>query len=213
MKALVIKIYIMKKVIFLIVVNFIFIGCIAQSPILPLDDLGWKNTNEAYYKDMNDELDDFEGTWLYTNGNTSLKITLVKYQQIFNGKYYEDIIIGGYQYIKNGIEKVNTLSDANNPNLGISASIVGNNIHTDCRYLPVDDCSTNEKSLDLGIDDPNSDKHWGVLRVFRRTVNGQEAIKINISMTYVTGEDPEDGDFPPPSIPWDMNNIVLIKQN
>lgn len=202
----------MKNII-ITIFNFTLATCFSQNPILPIDNLGWKNTDGAYYKDINNELDNFEGTWLYTNGDTSLEIILVKYPQLYNGKFYQDRIIGGYRYVENGIEKVNTLTDSNNPNLGISASIVGNNIHSNCRYLPVDDCLESEKSLDLSIDDPNSDKHWGVLRIFKRTINSQEAIKINISMTYITGEDPEDGVFPPPSIPWDMNNIVLIKQN
>ena len=201
-----------EQTIVIIILGLTFFSCKAQTPILPLDSLGWKNTNNTYYKDVNNELNDYEGTWLYSNGTTSLKITLTKYTQLFNGRFYEDRIIGGYQYIENGVEKVNTLSDANNPNLGISASIVGNTIHNRCRFLPVDDCVEGEKSLGLSIDDPHSDKHWGHLRLFKRIVNGQEALKIRISMTYVTGEDPEDGNFPPPSIPWKMENIVLLKQ-
>ncbi|WP_299363644.1 DUF6705 family protein, partial [Winogradskyella sp.] len=132
--------------------------------------------------------------------------------QYFNGDYYEDTMVGGYQYIENGVEIVNTLTDANNPNLGISASIDGNLIFDDCQYLPVDDCIDSEKYINLSIDDPNSDKHWGNLIVHKRTVNGQAAIKINIVMTYVTGADPLEGDLPDPSIPWQMHDIVLIKQ-
>src|SRR5690606_30685456 len=126
---------------------------------------------------------------------------------------YEDMIIGGYQYIENGVERANTLSDANNMNLGYDASIEGNTIFESCKYLPIDDCVDGEKYLSIYIDDPNSDKHWGNLTVNKRTVNGQEAIKIRIEMTYVTGaEGPNGGDIPPPSIPWQMHNIVLIKQ-
>jgi hypothetical protein len=61
--------------------------------------------DNSYYKDVNNILNDFEGTWLYQSGNTSLKLTLVKSIQFFNGDFYEDTIIGGYQYIENGIEK------------------------------------------------------------------------------------------------------------
>src|SRR5690606_23387224 len=108
--------------------------------------------------------------------------------------------------------RVNTLSDVNNLSLGYSASVDGNSIFESCKYMPVDDCTDGEKRLILSIDDPNSEKHWGRLILHKRTVNGQEAIKIRIEMTYVTGEDPIDGNFPPPSIPWQMHNIVLIKQ-
>ena len=204
----------MTQIILTIAITFTLLNCKAQSPVLEMvvDALNDAPDN-SYYKDVNNVLNDFEGTWLYTNGNTSLKITLVKYLQLYNGKYYEDLLIGGYQYIENGIELVNTLDDANNPNLGISASIDGNLILKDCNYHPVNDCVDGEKSLRLGIDDPNSDKHWGILRLFKRTINGQDALKIIIEMTHVTdGEDPEDGDLPSPSIPWHIRNINLIKQ-
>ena len=84
-----------------------------QSPIIDLlDDDGNKIVN-AYYKDINNLLNPFEGTFVYTNGSTQLKIKLVKKVQQFNGRYYEDLIIGEYQYIENGTEIVNTLDDIN----------------------------------------------------------------------------------------------------
>lgn len=203
----------MKQIIILTVLFLTFLNCKAQSPILNMEiDAEIDAPDNSYYKDVNNVLNDFEGTWLYTNNNTSLKITLVKSTMHFNGKYYEDTIIGGYQYIENGVEVVNTLSDANNPSLGISASIDGNLIFNDCTFLPVDDCTDGEKRLGLSIDDPNSDNHYGDLIVHKRAVNDQEAIKIRIEMTYSSGLDPIDGEFPPPSIPWQMHNIVLIKQ-
>jgi len=202
----------MKNLLFIISIIFTFFNCKAQSPVLPLDDLDWKNTDNAYYKDTNNELNTFEGTWLYNDGDTSLKIILVKSVQYFNGDYYEDTIVGGYQYIEAGIEKINTLTDSNNPTLGYEASIYGNTIFDDCRYLSVNDCIEGEKSLGLAIDDTNSEFHYGDLIIYKREVNGQEAIKINIEMTYTFGLETIDGDVPDPSIPWQMHNIVLIKQ-
>jgi hypothetical protein len=139
----------MKKIIVTIVIGLIFYNCKAQSPILTLDRLGWENTKNAYYKDINNQLDNFEGIWLYTNGNTSFKIKLVKSIKYFNGKYYEDLLVGGYQYIKGGVEKINTLSDANNPSIGRNASIKGNSIHSNCKYLPINHCIEGEKKFRL----------------------------------------------------------------
>ena len=45
-------------------------------------------------EDINNYLDAFEGTYLYTNGNTSFRMVLVKKVQQYNGRYYEDLIIG-----------------------------------------------------------------------------------------------------------------------
>ena len=199
----------MKKIILIVTIGLVLYNCKAQNPILPIDDLGWKNTNNAYYKDVNNTLNNFEGTWLYTSGNTSLKIVLVKSTYYFNGKYYEDLLIGGYQYTVNGEEKINTLTDANDPSIGRNASIRGNSVYSSCKYLPVDDCVDGEKNLDLSIDDVTSDGHIGDLRLFKRTINGQEALKAKISINYyrdVSGTPPD------PTLPWRMDNIILYKQ-
>src|SRR5690606_22916851 len=111
----------MKQLIITIAFTLILLNCKAQNPIVSLEDWDGTEQQNTYYKDVNNVLNDFEGTWLYTNGNTSLKIVLVKNTMFFNGDYYEDIIIGGYQYIVDGTEEINTLVDANNLNLGYSA--------------------------------------------------------------------------------------------
>jgi len=202
----------MKKIILIITIGLIFYNCKAQSPILNMEDdnvTKSKAPDNSYYKDVNNTLNNFEGTWLYTNGNTFLKIVLVKSTQYFNGDFYEDLLIGGYQYIENGVEKINTLSDANDPSIGRDASIKGNNVYKSCKYLPVDDCVDGEKNLHLSINDVASDGHIGTLRLFKRTINGQEAIKAKISMNYLLDVS---GPAPDPTLPWRMDNIVLIKQ-
>ncbi len=202
----------MKQILLIILMTVSFFNCKAQTPILNMETYPKMDVpNNSYYKDINNVMNDFEGTWLYTSGNTSLKITLVKNTMFYNGKYYEDLMVGGYRYIENGVEKINTLSDANNPNLGYSASIDGNIIFDDCKFLPVDDCVEGEKRMGLSIGDKITKKHYGWLMLHKRTVNGQEALKIRIAMNY-PGKDPVDGNFPPPSIPWQMHNLILIKQ-
>jgi hypothetical protein len=200
----------MKNIITIAAAILTFLSCKAQSPILNMEiDTKSNAPNNSYYKDVNNVLNNFEGTWLYTNGNTSLNIILVKSTQYYNGKYYEDLLVGGYQYIENGVEKINTLSDANDPSIGRDASIKGNNIYKSCKYLPVDDCIDSEKNLHISINDVTSDGHFGALRLFKRTINGQEALKANISMNYLRDVS---GELPDPTLPWTMKNIVLIKQ-
>ena len=97
----------MKQITLITIVIFSFFNCKAQSPILDMEiNAKMDSPNNSYYKDVNNILNTFEGTWLYVNGNTSLKIKLVKNTMFFNGDYYEDLMIGGYQYIENGIEKI-----------------------------------------------------------------------------------------------------------
>ena len=94
----------------------IAISCSAQSPVKSLYD-DTMETPEAYYKDLNNDLDNFVGTWKYTSGDTSLTIVLQKKEmQHVDYVYiivYRDYIIGEYKYIEQGIEKINTLPNIN----------------------------------------------------------------------------------------------------
>lgn len=102
----------MKKVYFILT---FFTGSIlnAQTPIIDISQSRLGQPDGYYMKDINNLLNPFEGTYVYTNGTTSFKIVLVKKVQQYNGRYYEDLIIGEYQYIENGIEKANTLNQIN----------------------------------------------------------------------------------------------------
>jgi hypothetical protein len=117
------------KQLFLLIAMIPFWNCKAQSPILPLlsGDSG-NIVQGAYYKDLDNVFDKFVGSWKYTNGSTSLIITFKKKTIFYNiyDDYYEDILVGEYKYIENGIEIVNTL-----PNLTINYSNQFNIIYLD----------------------------------------------------------------------------------
>ncbi|WP_317046291.1 DUF6705 family protein [Flavobacterium sediminis] len=158
----------------------------SQTPVIDLLNNDGFSTANAYYKDVNNLLDSFEGTYIYSDitTNTSFKVVLVKKTLQFNGRYYEDIIIGEYQYIENGVEKANTLNELtlnySNPN---RHNIVGNVLINDNNYrrAKCDDCIPNEIRLMLGIKDDLS--HRYAFLILRRTTDlaGQEIIKIKIA--------------------------------
>lgn len=199
-----------RKFYILITIGLIFYNCKAQSPVLNMEvDTKYDAPKNSYYKDVNNTLNGYEGTWLYTNGNTSLKIVLVKSTMFYNGKYYEDLLIGGYQYIENGTEKINTLIDATNPALGRDASIEGNNIYNNCRYNSVDDCVDGEKSLHISIEDTTSEGHIANLRLFKRIINGKQALKVLLSMNYYKDVS---GELPKSTLPSTMRNVFFFKQ-
>lgn len=198
------------KIITILIFTFSFFNCKAQSPILPLKK--WSDEQEnAYYKDLNNELNSFEGTWLYTDGNTSLKIVLEKRLMQFNGDYYTDLIVGEYQYIKNGVEKINTL-DQINQDLGENHNIEGNFIYKNCNIFPVDDCVDGEIRLMLFIDDILTDKGLDII-LHNRIVDGQEALKANMleSGGMITSN-PDDPEPTEPTMGWQTENMIFIKQ-
>ncbi len=198
----------MKHILIIVIATFSLLNCKAQSPILPINDLGRHNIDNAYYKDLNNELNDFEGTWLYTNGNTSLKIVLVKKPMYFNGDYYQDLIIGEYQYIEDGVEKINTLASLN-LDLGYSHEITGNSILNTCFYLPTDDCVEGEIRLRVSLADAITE-HVATVLLQKRVVNGQDALKAFIVFNYFSPLS-EGETMPEPTMPW-QDVYILIKQ-
>jgi len=144
---------------------------------LPLDNRG-SIEQGYYYKDFNNTLNQFEGTYLYTNGNTFFKIILQKkVQSNYNDYCQEDILIGAYKYVENGITKVDVLNDINNIYAdGWDYKISGNFILTG-NTLGCTDCSLNEKWIRGSIEDPVSGS-VDTLFIRKVTENGQEAIKI-----------------------------------
>ena len=134
-----------------------FISINSFSQIVDIEEKEFGTPTGTYYKDINNILDDFEGTYLYTNGNTSFKIVLQKMEHSsINDRYYEDLIIGAYQYIENGITKVDVLSDLNNNySYGRKYVIDGNYIMTGTN-ASCPTCGVNEKWISLKICDPVS---------------------------------------------------------
>ncbi len=155
----------------------------SQSPVIDILTHDSANVPDGgYYKDGGNHLNKFDGTWLYTNGNTSLKIVLQKKVLYHVGnRYYEDIIIGEYQYIKNGIEIINTLSRLNDycPN-PIAYGIQGNSLIENYGRPNCTDCAANEKRVRLMFGEI---KGYGTIVTKKLIVGGQDAIRVNISKT------------------------------
>lgn len=201
---------IMKKI-FLITISLLYISCKAQTIMQeePLENRTTRDTG-VYYKDFGNLLNQFEGTYLYTNGTTSFKMVLQKkVMSNVNNIYYEDILIGGYRYIENGIEKVNTLNALNQTySNGWSYPIDGNNIMEGKMRCP--SCDNNEKWILADIDDPVG-HHVNELFIRKTTVGSQDAIKIFIYHAF-EGAAEEDAPAPTPISHPINQEFTLIKQ-
>lgn len=171
----------MKKIAIAILVT-ISLSCKAQSPVYNITDLAHvvQETTGAYHRDIDNLLNPFEGTYIYNCGGKTLKIVLKKeILSSMNNYFYEDLLIGEYQYIVNGVEKVNTLNALNNnyPNKR-KHSISGNHIIT-MGNIGCTECVPNEKALMGGLIDRASNNN-AQITIRRISLNGQEAIKIFI---------------------------------
>lgn len=103
----------MKKIVILTCLIFSILSCNAQIIVQSKQNFYTDTPDGGYYQDTNNLLDPYIGTWLFTNGTTSLTMKLRKIVNHYNGKFYTDLLIGEYQYVENGIEKLNTFDQFN----------------------------------------------------------------------------------------------------
>lgn len=162
----------MKNIIKIIVILSVF-SCKAQTIIIPLDsNQDYENSPDYYIKDINNDLNKFEGTWKYQNGTTEITIILKKelHYTISNEDNHEDLLVGEYQYIEDSIEKVNTLNDIDNPSIsGYDHIISGNNIVRPIPYFCIDNSDPLEKKVWVFIGHPTDEFVDG--RLYMRYVN------------------------------------------
>ncbi len=69
------------------------------------------NIPGLYFKDTNNNLDKFEGTWVYEDTNSKLKVVLKKVDDYEYAGFFSDVILGNYIYEENGVEVINTLTN------------------------------------------------------------------------------------------------------
>jgi len=85
-------------------------SCVAQTYPMESNDYV-SNETGVYFNDQNNNLDKFEGTWIYEDANSKLTIVLQKIEYFKTGSAHSDVVVGNYVYEKNGVEVINTLTN------------------------------------------------------------------------------------------------------
>jgi hypothetical protein len=198
----------MKKYFNLILFFSAITICQAQSPVYDIS-VAKNHIANTYYKDINGVLDGYDGTYLYTNGNTSFKLVLKK-KVLSKGYYYKDLIVGEFQFIENGKEIGNSLANinVNYTDEESNHSIKGYMILTGTG-LGCTDCTPTEKRLRLSFLDYQS-KNMGGLDIRKTTVNGKVALKVKVFGSGLI--EMKEGDPAPKSASMRTGNYLMIKQ-
>jgi hypothetical protein len=200
---------IMKNIIKILILTLVITSCKSQT--INIKDRG-KIKLEAgqYYKDINNSLNPFVGTWVYTNGNSSLKIVLEKKINLDNGVFREDVIVGGYEYKVNDIIVTNTINELSNDySNSLKYSISGNGLVNNDFLTPCTNCLPNDKRLLLTFFD-RINYMSGTLLIRKTSIGNNAVIKVILSgrsQTYSAGSTPPPNDFSVPS-----GEYTLIKQ-
>ncbi|PNQ74009.1 hypothetical protein C1T31_06715 [Hanstruepera neustonica] len=203
----------MKQTLLIIIITLSVLFCKAQSPIIDIADKETELVDGAYIKDVHNELDKFVGTWVYRHGNTSLTITFQKKVQV-QSRYFRDLLIGEYQYIEDGVEKINTLSILQNQaNLEspYEHNLVGSSILLKYEFPGCPECDPSEKRVKIEFTDPSPNmKHLnGIMFMGLRYINDNPE-KLQISFGKIGTIIIEDGAPLEPNVPF--GNYLLVKQ-
>jgi len=195
---------------FIVLLTFLSIGCKSQSQIVNILDFNGKPITNTYYKDNDNLLNPYSGTWIYNKGGKYIKMVLTKKIKFYDGKIYEDTIIGGVEYKVNNVTVVNTLSYINNTtfNNPVLYPISGNFLFNKDFYPKCPECEPNELRLLFIYSEPNK-AGSGRLVLRRISVNGQEALKIEHRSGTIMYKD---GEPLPEAYILPDGNYVFIKQ-
>jgi len=152
----------MKKIIYILVFNSFLANKIsAQNPVIDIHNSVFAEIPNAYYSDIEGFYNQFEGTWIYTDSEKTIRFRFKKkemfYRQSIVNCYY-DVLIGEMQFIFNNQELINSLSNVDIEHNTIyrysllSLGKVGYNYEPVCT-----ECPLNVQRLPMMYDEPTND--------------------------------------------------------
>ena len=148
----------MKSVFILILLLLVFSVKAQDALIVPINADYDGIPPNAYYKDLDNELDGYVGEWKFSDSYREFTVVLQKKEMVSLAPLggYSDFIVGEYRYIENGVQIINTIpllasaaNEVDNRNIIGSLLFSGPTL-----YVPCPDCGVNEKRLKLGFFDP-----------------------------------------------------------
>lgn len=194
----------MRRFYSIIALFLMFISCKAQAPLY----LAEKDSGN-YYKDIDNDLNKFEGTWLLTNDTLTFKIVLQKKTHILNPyrNFYSDIIIGEYQHIENGIQQVNSI-----PNINSNSTPYENNTIYGDLIRRCDECLPGQRNVILlSFFDPVLSNRSMRMSVRHFIENGVEKIRVGLRQDVQFYTDNQIPVVPTNYLPITQGNYILIK--
>ncbi|AXT18959.1 hypothetical protein D7030_15015 [Flavobacteriaceae bacterium AU392] len=192
----------MKNLI-LLLITIASLSCKAQSPVYGISERVKLSPN-SYNKDIDNDLNKFEGTWVYQIGSTKFTIVLEKLIQDFNGDWYEDVLVGNYKYVDNGSPVLDYLPESiNNKHY-----VWGNTVKVK-EGLPIcNDCPLNERRIELEIQD--TERSYLTSRIILRYVNDNGVEKIQAHLYPYGRRIIPQGGYTNTRVPY--GDYVLTKQ-
>jgi len=168
----------MKNITILLLL-LITISCKAQT--INLKNKNGTRIDGAYYKDVDNQLDPFVGTYqlMSNNGNDEMTIVFKKFVDHNNNKFRQDILVGEIKFKKEGVLYFDNLNKINaNYDFKHRHDIAGNTLMSNTTLPPCSDCLPNQfraRLIFFGRDN-NCGGHVILQKIIE---NGQEKIKVD----------------------------------
>jgi hypothetical protein len=145
----------MKNIFIKLFIILICFSCKAQV-VIPAENAHVEIPSGAHIKDTNNFLDNFIGTWKFTQGNKSFTIILNKTLDADYGNVFVDILFGEYKYVDaSGTTLVNTLPLMNaNYSSKLNHNICGGTFKRNLEYPRCLACTPNELRAQVSFRDP-----------------------------------------------------------
>ena len=196
------------KNIFITIVTLFAISC--KSQIINLKDQDGTIINGAYYKDVDNELDQFVGTYqlLGNNGLDEMTIVFKKFVDYDNHKFRQDILVGEMKFKKDGILYFNNLNKINeNYEYKHKHDIAGNSLIENLTRPVCNDCTPNQFRARLIFFGYNNNC-GGSLYLKKFIENGEEKIKASF---YFRLEGQVEGEPLNPTSYFEGGDYILTK--
>ena len=160
----------------------------AQSPVLNIHTAKFAEIENAYYKDIDNIFNQFEGNWVFRDANKTIRFRFIKKTMFYRMSVincYADYLVGEVQYIENGIEKLNSLNNLNVNHTDIHKYNITGFMKVDYDYYPgCTECSHDVARVLMRYDEATNDDAMFArdLLIARVTENGVAKLKIQFGV-------------------------------
>jgi len=169
----------MKHTFLLILFTFIFSSCKAQ--ITPLYRANPDMPEGTHYKDLDNDLSQFEGTWKWQRNDSIVTIVLQKKEDVYDSNYnqYEDYLVGEYKFtVGNTVIQDYLYRLDDNTLIGLDHYIAGNTILHKEQQPVCDECAINQRQVFVYYQDPLYEYINSAMVLRHKVENGVEKINV-----------------------------------
>jgi hypothetical protein len=195
-----------------IVSLFYVLACNCQVIALQdIEDIPFPPEKNVYYRDNNNLLNSFEGTYLFQDGINTFEVVLLKKESLSNNNiYFEDMLVGCYRFAVNGVMLVDNVVNLQTMNDETSSYPITSNTIIRGPWRDQNDIAQGEVWLSGSIKDDTINRSLPIF-IKKKTINNQEAIEITLLPPHTTmrlESEPEPQAF---ALPF-TESFTLIKQ-